>query len=136
MDHLRIYRLVPLLLPALAGLLVSCSEVVPSTGPHLTTPPAAVHLYQNPPPRYELLGPLALPLTPEMKWDENGDADLAFDSLKAKASAMGANGVLLKLKKDRYDISVGAGYHGKNYLVPMKSQPRTLVVDAIYVTPK
>jgi hypothetical protein len=136
MDHLRIYRFAPLLLSALACLLVSCSEVVPSTGPHPITPPEAVHLYQNPPLKYELVGPLTLPLTPEMKWDENGDADLAFDTLKAKASAMGANGILLKQKNDRYDISVGAGYHGKNYFVPMKSQPRTLVVDAIYVAPK
>src|SRR4051812_27311197 len=104
-------RLALLVLPTLAAALAGCAEhgIAPS-GAHAITPPEAVQLYQKEPWKYELIGHIALPVTPDMKWDENGDSTLGFDALKAKASAMGANGILLMQKHGGFDLSVGAGY--------------------------
>jgi hypothetical protein len=117
-----------------AGLLAACSpQVLPPSGPHPVLAANQVQIYQAQPKKYELLGTLLMPITPDMKWDERGDCSIGFEALKAKAAAQGANGVLLSSTPGSYDLSVGAGYQGKFYLVPMKNEPRTAVVQAIFV---
>jgi hypothetical protein len=46
---------------------------------------------------------------------------------------MGANGVLLVGEPGTFDTVAITGYHGTSYKVPMKSQPKAAVVQAIFV---
>jgi hypothetical protein len=79
------------------------------------------------------LGIITVPVTPEMKWDERGESNPGFEALKAKAGEIGANGVLLVGKPGTFDALATTGYHGTSYQVPMKSQPKAAVVQAIFV---
>jgi hypothetical protein len=124
-----------------AAILTGCakSEVVPSTGPHSPTTPDKVTIYQKPPKlKYEKLGTVEATRSEGAKWDEHGDASKGFDALKAKAAAMGANGLLLEAPKGTYDIWVTAGYNGTFHQVPVrnKSGEPTAIAEAIYVHPK
>jgi len=115
-------------------LLYACApKVLTPSGPPPPPSPQTVKIYQEQPGKYELLGDISLAVTPEMKWDERGDSTAGFEALKAKAAAMGGNGLLLKSAQGNYDTSVGAGYNGKYYLVPLKREPRTVFGQAIYV---
>lgn len=137
-KHLSVGGLVALLLTAVSGLVLpgcSGSTVMPTTA-HAPTNPATVNLYQKPPTRYEILGTLMLPVTPEMKWDESGNSTAGFDALKAKAAATGANGVLLVAPAGMADGAAVVGYRDEHYQVPMKSQPRTAIAQAIFVHPE
>ncbi len=127
------YRQIKLLmLASLAVVLCSCGpEVVPSSGPRPPTSPDGVKIYQKKPARYEELGLLALPITPDLSWDQNGDANAAFDHMKAAAASLGANGILLDVNAGDNTILTQAGYHGTFYLVPMKD--KTAFNEAIYV---
>lgn len=122
------------LLASAACFLGACGspEILPPTQ-HSITPPENVRLFQAEPSKYEFLGEITLPVTPEMRWDENGDSTAGFNALKARASAMGANGVLLMRKDGTYDLVVGAGYRDKFYQVPMRREPRAVLAGAIYV---
>ena len=121
------------LIGALACVLGGCAPVVMPPTQHAPVAGTAVNLYQKPPAKYEALGILIVPVTPEMKWDERGESNPGFDELKAKAGAMGANGVLLVGEPGTFDTLAITGYHGTSYRVPMKSQPKAAVVQAIFV---
>jgi len=122
-----------ILMPTLlAAALCSCTEqVVPSIGPRTPQKPEAVKIYQEKPTQYEELGTVTLQITPELGWDKNGDANAAWDQLKAKAAALGANGLLLDIDPGKYGMRTSAGYHGKFYLVP--TTDKTVTVEAIFV---
>jgi hypothetical protein len=112
----------------------SSPEVLPTSGPHPALSATEVQLYQKQPGRYEKLADLAITITPEMRWDERGDANACFEQLKAKAAAVGANGVLLVTGKSQYDYLATAGYKGTFYQVPVRGgQPRIVVAEAIYM---
>jgi len=118
----------------LAGLLGACAPVVQTpSGSHPAVDAAQVKLYDNPPSKYELLGTLAVPVTPEMKWDEHLDCTAGFDMLKTRAAALGANGVLLYAAPGTCDAKVGAGYKGTYYIVPINRQTHTVMAQAIFV---
>ena len=124
----------PLLLATAACALAACEpKVLPPSGPHPATPPDQVKLYQQEPAKYELLGEITMPVTPDMRFDERGDSTVGFETLKERASAMGANGVLLLDKSHRHDYVVGVGYRGTYYQVPMRKEPKTAIANAIYV---
>jgi len=122
---------------AIALLLVcGCSspEVVPSSGNRPPTRPENVKIYAKQPRKYERLGVVSVPVTPEVRFDERGDANLGFDRLKAAAAARGATGLLLsKEGVEGSDALATVGYHGTFYQVPVKSNPRTAMGEAIYV---
>jgi hypothetical protein len=108
-------------------------EVVPSSGTRAPTRPEDVKIYPKYPEKYERLGVVSIPVTPEVRFDERGDANLGFDRLKAAAAARGANGLLLVLDGGGNDALATVGYHGKFYQVPIKSKPRTAMAEAIFV---
>jgi len=126
-------RLTCLVLACTALALAACSEQVPVSGPHPPLSPDQVKIFQAAPQKYEMLGTVEVPVTPEMKWDEKGDSTAGFNALKAKAAALGANGLLLTADQKLYDVGVGAGYNGTFYTVPLRYQPRTAVASAIFV---
>jgi hypothetical protein len=116
-----------------AAMLGACTEAVPATGPHPPTDAWIVKIFQTPPSRYEKLGTVTLELTPQYHWDDRADAKPAFDALKTKAAALGATGILLTDEEGKAVVSVGAGYEGKYYTVPLRRNPNTAVAQAIYV---
>ncbi len=116
-------------------LLAGCAshEVVPSSGPRKPTTAQQVKLFQDHPKRYEQLGTVSLAITPELQMGERADATPAFDALKAKAAALGANGLLLIVEPTGQEYLVTAGYQGKFYQIPMRATPKTAFARAIYV---
>ena len=114
----------------------SSPEVVPSSGPRSATSPEQVEIYAKAPDKYEVLGNVTVTGAEGAKWDERGDATEGFEALKRKAAARGANGLLLKVGEGDYDQLVLAGYKGEYYQVPVKGNPPTAVVEAIYVLEK
>ena len=123
-----------LVLAAAMGIFVTgCGpEVVPASK-HDPISPEAVKFYQKQPAKYEELVVISVPVTPAMKWNEQGDATPAFEALRAKAAATGANGVLLIAQPGTFDVMATAGFKGTWYQVPVKRDPKTLVAKAIYV---
>lgn len=115
-----------------AGLSGCGPQVVPASQ-HAPTSPNEVKFFQKQPAKYEELGMITVPVTAEMKWNEKGDCTPAFEALKTKAAAKGANGVLLIAQPGSFDVLATAGYKGAWYQVPVKREPKTLVVQAIYV---
>ena len=130
-------RQVGLFLAALAGFaLAGCSShtVVPSSGSRAPTNAADVKIYQKHPKKYERLGVVSIAVTPEVRFDERGEANLGFDRLKQEAAKRGANGLLLPPEGvEGSDALATVGYHGKFYQVPLRSKPRTAMGEAIYV---
>ncbi len=117
-------------------LLAACASnpvVLPPSGPRAARMPAEVKIYQAQPKKYELLGPVSVRITPEMKWDERGNSNPAFEALLTQAGAKGANGLLLMSEEGTYDYRPGAGYKGTYYLVPMHRESRTAMGQAIFV---
>jgi hypothetical protein len=108
------------------------SEVVPATQ-HPVSQPESVQIYQNPPRKYEILGQILDEVPQGELWDAYGNANAVFDRLKAKAAKLGANGLLLTVDRSQYVALAGAGYNGTQYNIPMRDNPRTAVVLAIYV---
>jgi len=109
-------------------------EVVPSSGPRAPTRPEDVKIYPKHPEKYERLGVVSVAVTPEVRFDENGNSNLGFDRLKAAAAQRGANGLLFPPEGvEGSDAMATVGYHGKFYQVPLKSKPRTAMAEAIYV---
>jgi hypothetical protein len=121
-----------MLMAAAAVTLCSCGpQVVPSSGPRPPLSPLAVKIYEHKPHRYEDLGLITLQITPDLGWDQHGDANKAFDILKAKAAAVGGNGILLEMDPGPNGIMTEAGYHGTFYHVPMLG--KVALGTAIYV---
>jgi hypothetical protein len=109
-------------------------EVVPTSGPRTATRAEDVKIYQKHPKKYERLGTVSVAVTPEVQFDERGDANVGFDRLKAKAAALGANGLLLALDGvEGSNMLATVGYHGTFYQVPLRTNPRTAMAQAIYV---
>lgn len=108
-------------------------EVVPSSGTRLPTNPEIVKIHQTFPRRYESLGIVTLPITPEVRWDERGESIVGIDRLKVSAAKLGANGLLLELPQGTYDVKTTVGYKGTFYQFPAKYNPKTVVAEAIYV---
>ena len=121
-----------LTLVALAGCWQS-HEVVPSSGPRAATSPQQVKTLPELPRKYEDLGVISVVVTPEMKWDESGDATPAFDALRAKAASLGANAMLLTVDPSQYNALVAARDHGKMFQLPMRYNPNSIVAHAVYV---
>jgi hypothetical protein len=121
------------LLILFAGGCASKPEVVPSSGPRPPTSAQNVKIFEKAPARYEMLGKVTVTRAEGAKWDEHGDANAAFDNAKAKAAALGANGLLLAANAGEYDARATAGYHGKFYQVPIKGRPPVGMFQAIYV---
>jgi hypothetical protein len=120
----------------IALLLAGCAsnpKVLPTTGPHPPTTPDQVQLYQAAPSEYEVIDVVYAPITPGVHWDDQGNADAGFDKLKADAAAVGANGLLLTAPPGTSDLTVIAGYHGMMFKVPIRSQPKAAVCQAIWV---
>lgn len=136
-------RCVPTFLSALATILLACAsgcssppEVVTATGPRPPLRPDQVSIYEKEPSRYELHGAVTVTREEGARWDERGNADIAFDKLKAKAAALGANGLLLSVEPGTYDRLATAGYHGRFYQVPIRNNPSEAFAKAIYVSEK
>jgi hypothetical protein len=120
-------------------LLAGCAtkpEIVPSSGPRAATTPNEVAFYDKAPKKYELLGTVTVNKAEGAAWDERGDANAAFDALKAKAAALGANGLLLSANPGEFDRRATVGYHGTFYQVPVRGMPGVGVAQAIYVLKK
>jgi hypothetical protein len=123
-------------LVALSLFFVAGCSSGPKVRPAESHPPLAkekVKIFQKEPLDYEVLGTITQPVAPDAKWDEKGEATAGFERLMAAAGAMGANGILLKADPGTTDLTVGAGYNGQFYHVPMQTNPRQAVVKAIYV---
>jgi len=119
---------------ATAMIALGCKpEVLPNSGNHPPLMMSQVKIYQTPPKKYEELGNISIPITPEMRFDERGDSTPGYDALLTKAAALGANGVLLEDKTGTQTGAVTVGYKGKFYTVPLTNNPRTAVAQAIYV---
>lgn len=116
----------------IAGAGCQSSKELPSSGVRPPTSPQQVRIFQNAPREFEVLGPVSLAVTPDVTWDNHGDATVGFDRMKARAAEMGANGLLLRAP-GQMQTTVLAGYQGTFYKVPARSDPRTVMVQAIYV---
>ena len=120
-------------LVSVAFLLCGCES---SSAPKHTGPLTAadVKIYKDTPSNeYKDLGPVTLPTGGEVTWDERGDSTRGFQLLKEKVAKMGANGILLKIDQSEYDMQVLAADSGTYYQVPLKRNPRTVIVHAILV---
>jgi hypothetical protein len=118
----------------------ACSDVVvPTRGEHPPTSPDQVVLFDRatPPKRYEILGSVSLVITPQLRWDESGDANAAYTQLIQQAAALGATGLFFDSKIPGTTITSLAGYHGTMYEVPIHIDPttqtRTALATAIWV---
>jgi hypothetical protein len=121
------------LLVSLAGALGACApEVVPATS-HPALDMAQVKIYQAEPAKYEKLGPITLTVQSTEHWEKTADATPAFEQLRTRAAAMGANGILLVDEEHKEYTMAGASYQGGHYLVPVRRDPLTVAVEAIFV---
>ncbi len=118
----------------LAGGCASEPKVLPPT-PHAATPADAIKVVAERPSEYELLGTVSIEITPDLKWDERGNANKAFELLKKGAAATGANTLLLWAPPDKANGLATAGYNGKFYQVPIQAAggKRQAVAQAIFV---
>lgn len=119
----------------LAFMLTGCGhEALPPSGPHDPVVPTAVKIYQDYPRKYELLGTITLPITPEYAWNSRGRADAAVANLRGQAGAMGGNGLLLMIDPEKFDYLQIAGVGKREwYRIPIRMNPDTAVADVIYV---
>jgi hypothetical protein len=87
------------------------------------------------PAKYEQLGMVSVEVTPDMRWDEKGDANKVFEALKRRAAEKGANGLLLEVPEPRMSGKATAGYMGTFYQIPVmaKDGQRTAMAQAVYV---
>jgi hypothetical protein len=122
-------------LGAFLFLLAGCKShtVVPTTGPHPAIDPAQVQVLQKAPSKYEILGTVSVVITPDMKWDQSGNANAAFSEMRRQAAAMGANALWFDLNTPGAAYQVVAGYDGTFFQVPMHKDPLTAVCRAIYI---
>jgi hypothetical protein len=130
----RQHRSKAVLLMALSGCFWSCGpEVLPATA-HAPLDPVQVKVYQAAPAKYEKLGTLTWTVKgPQQAWREDADGTPAFEDLRAQAAKKGANGILLVDEAHQEWMMVGARYQGKSYLLPLRKEPMTVAVEAIFV---
>jgi hypothetical protein len=120
-------------LTVLAGALAACAPEVLPTQSHPALDMAQVKIYQKEPAKYEKLGPITLVVQSTEHWEKTADATPAFEQLRTKAAAMGANGILLIDDEHKEYTMAGASYQGDHYLVPVRRDPLTVAVQAIFV---
>lgn len=115
-------------------LLTGCAPtVVPSAGPRPATQPTSVELFQEQPSKYEVLGIVQTDKT--FEWDGAAGIEKVIDELKAKAAALGANGLLLQVPE--YRMRVVGNYDEVSYTLPIeKGKNRSALATAIYVHKK
>jgi len=124
------------LLTTALALLNGCAsepKVLPASA-HAATSPESVRILAKQPSAYEQLATVTLVITPELRWDEKGDANRAFDLLKQGAAVKGANAILLSAP-GRANVMAVAGYRGTSYQLPIQAEDgrKTAVVQAVYV---
>src|SRR5690349_16023140 len=129
MRNLNVRAACAVLFAAMAG----CGPTVVPPTTHAPTTPDQVNIYAAPPQEYQVLGMINVPISNDVRWDDKGDANLGFERLKAAAAAQGANGVLLVAPNDPLGAHVMAGYQGKYYQVPLQTNPKAAVAEAIWV---
>ena len=117
----------------LFAVIAGCGPTVVPPTTHAPTTPDQVNIYAAPPQKYEVLGMVTVPISGEVQWDDKGDANAGFERLKAAAAAKGANGILLQAPNDPLGAHVMAGYQGKYYQVPLQTNPRAAMAEAIWV---
>jgi hypothetical protein len=120
---------------AAGGGCASKPVVLQPTGRRNPAPPDGITLYQKQPHRYELLGEVTASREEGGRWDDQGNANLGFDTLKNKAALLGANGLLLDPDVIHHDRRAQVGYHDHSYRVAVRGTPgaATAVAQAIYV---
>lgn len=128
-------RLLAELLPIL--FLVSCAshQIVPTTSTHPPTTPEQVRVYQDGPKKYEVLGEITLEITPDLQWDEKGEATKAFNIMRERAADLGATGIITDPDLSEATNQAIAGYQGQFYKVQIHHGPNTVysIAQAIYV---
>ena len=69
------------------------------------------------------------------RWDDQGNANAGFDTLKQKAALLGANGLLLDPDVIPHNQRAQTGYHDHYYRVAVRGTPgnTTAAAQAIYV---
>ena len=130
-PHRATLLLIGLAIVSAAG--CSGPQVMPLSGPHPATLPEQVLIYQDQPAKYEIIGTLVIPVSSGTSWDDRGNADSGFERLRTDAASRGANGVLLIAPPGMADRRVLAGYKGTFYQVPVQSEPKAAIAQAIWV---
>jgi hypothetical protein len=99
-------------------------------------PVEQVKLYPKKPDKYDIVANITLEITPDLKWDNTGQADKAFDAVRAIAASKGANGILFDIDGSKYDFQAVASYHGESFKVPVRGtkDQAIIVAQAILVT--
>jgi len=131
MRHVNLLALLGFV--AVAFLLSACESQSPP--PHSGPMTAAdVKIYKDAPSqKYDSLGLVTVPIGGDVRWDNNGDANVGFQMFKEQVAKMGGNGLLLVVDENAYDAKVLAGDHGTFYQVPIRNTPKTAVAQAIRV---
>jgi hypothetical protein len=114
-------------------LVAGCEPTVLPPSQHAPTTADKVALYKKAPQKYEALGVIKMPITEQMKWDETGRSTAGIDALRGIAATMGANGVLFVAAPGTFDLLATTGYKGDSYQIPVTTNPKTAVVQAIFV---
>jgi len=110
-----------------------CAPTVVPASSHAASHPSLVALYQDPPSRYEDLGIIKTDGT--FVWDQVGQMQGVIEELKAKAAALGANGLLLQVPE--YRLKATGTYNEEHYQIPIDRTPvRAAMATAIFVHKK
>ena len=135
--RIRMPALSTMTLAMLAAVVGGCASepVVLPAKAHAATTPDAVRVLRERPAEYELLGTVTFEITPELRWDANGNANKVFELFRQGAAATGANAVVIWAPADKANVMAVAGYQGKSYQVPIRveGEKRTAVAQAAYV---
>jgi len=108
------------LLAALALIVSACSSSSnkdQTAVKHAPSDPSSIKIYQTRPEgALERLG--IVETTDNVKWQQGNDVTPMVESLKAKAAALGANGLLLEIPNDPSEKRVQAQgtYQGQSYI--------------------
>ncbi len=104
--------------------------IIPSAGPRPPTEPGAVQILTKPPAKYQILG--VVETTQNLRWGPDAQIDPAMDTLKTKAAALGATGLLLEAKGST-NKAVGM-YRSRTYEVPIARSPAMkAMATAVYI---
>ena len=125
-------------LPAAGGGCANKAKVLTPTEKRPPATPESVTIYQKQPKKYELLGEVTATREEGARLDNMANANTAFDLLKTKAAALGANGLLIDPEVIQHDARAQVGYHDYFYRVAVRGSPgnATAVGQAIYVLDK
>ena len=124
------------LLATSALLVFGCQAKLLQTATHAPTSPADIKLYQKEPEEYEILG--IVQVKENLRSDEGTEITPIVNALKAKAAAMGANGLLFAAESDpRTTVRIVGRYDNEFYQIPYQLKPTKVVLaKAIWIPPK